>query len=461
MYEIKVDLYYGGSKVRNQISLKINNDEINSLLYYQGTTQNIRLNYNQERLRDFYHHNTAYTMMNTLLFPDFENEKIRFIEENRSVNLCLFDHFEELLKVYRNIYSAMCKYTFLQTKKQMYAYRQDRMAMLQYIYNGQIPSFISASLEKNIKLDFHDKKGCLLLNLEAEKNVIYIKMNEVLGELSGYPEEEEILFEPFLSVVSYKDLELSEEETCLRDIDGKQPARKLLLRVGKTSVGDRECNIKESDIMDSKYIENAKKVLKKLMRKQIPEVEEQVNYLYWKRLLQLYLKLEFQRIYNEIFKGNLKVEKLKETLLDDISKFKRDADKKRREYESQLKKIIIVLSIMNPFVAFFLALSFISGYENPMKILSLMVSTLCAILSGVCSSLSYQGKWKQRTTTYLRLDELERDIEYDMEVDMSHLKEYIERFKGIIVEDDRACEENTVSVLKHFNSIYISPDLKK
>ena len=81
---------------------------------------------------------------------------------------------------------------------------------------------------------------------------------------------------------------------------------------------------------------------------------------------------------------------------------------------------------------------------------------MCTIIIGICQSLALQGKWQQRTVTFLKLDELERDIRYDYEIDEEEMKQYIQRFKQILTNDDAGCETNTNKVVKYLDTMFQS-----
>ena len=55
----------------------ITQEELRSLLYYQGAVEKIQLNSSELELRKFYSINNAYETINMLLFPGIENEKSR------------------------------------------------------------------------------------------------------------------------------------------------------------------------------------------------------------------------------------------------------------------------------------------------------------------------------------------------------------------------------------------------
>ena len=107
--------------------MEFTNEEIRSLLYYQGAVENIALKPNELNLKAFYSVDNAYEAINMLMFDDIESEKVRLYKEKRRISPDILDHVPELLDVYCNIYSAICKYTYQNTNRNaVHTYRDDR-----------------------------------------------------------------------------------------------------------------------------------------------------------------------------------------------------------------------------------------------------------------------------------------------------------------------------------------------
>ena len=85
----------------------ITQEELRSLLYYQGAVEKIQLNSSELELRKFYSINNAYETINMLLFPGIENEKSRLWTEKRRIDEQILDNMDELLNVYLNTISVI------------------------------------------------------------------------------------------------------------------------------------------------------------------------------------------------------------------------------------------------------------------------------------------------------------------------------------------------------------------
>ena len=81
-----------------------------------------------------------------LLFPGIENERIRLSEEERNIDEEKLDYMEEILSIYQNLYSAICKYTYSKTENsEIVTYRDDRELTYFGIQNGDNATFLSTT----------------------------------------------------------------------------------------------------------------------------------------------------------------------------------------------------------------------------------------------------------------------------------------------------------------------------
>lgn len=447
--------------------LKFTEDEIDALLFYQGSIENISDN-KRARLEKFYSVNNAYNVLNVLLFPKIGNEKAR-IAEKRELNHELILHIPELLKIYCNIYSAMCKYTFLYDKNDVLTTRRtDRVHSIGIYEKGETCSFLSTTINEQADISFCEKKGLILLEVRSMGQIEHINLNKVLGDSSVYQEEEEILYAPFLHV-NLEEIKLDETEKKLKDYKGEPPLGKYKLTLVNSLISGKQwenslcegCVESElyQKIINKKSLDNVIYVWDALKRrKKINSVRKKV-YIEWKEALQEYLKKQFQIIKNSVLKAA--DEKQIYVLQKDISDYKNWTNEKRMEYEGSLKKCNVALSVIQPLIAMSLALSFIGKIEIYVKIMGIVLACVSMIIYRLCESLGLKGKVEQRTLTYLRLDELERDVKYELLINQEKEKEFIERFKDIIYDDDRKCESNVQKIIRTLDDLATSNTLKE
>ena len=214
--------------------MEFTNEEIRSLLYYQGAVENIALKPNELNLKAFYSVDNAYEAINMLMFDDIESEKVRLYKEKRRISPDILDHVPELLDVYCNIYSAICKYTYQNTNRNaVHTYRDDRNYTYAHMKRyGKNESFLSCTLNSQKKENvFQNKENLTFFEFVAGTDIEYLEMNKVLGKMSAYPGEEEVLFPPFLEV-HLKEEKMTENEVKSETKNelGTEPVGKLIAK---------------------------------------------------------------------------------------------------------------------------------------------------------------------------------------------------------------------------------------
>lgn len=428
--------------------------EKNALLYYQGGINEIHLDASEAHLKDFYAYEKAYQIMNALLMPGMENEIARMVNEGREFELSILDHIDELLRVYFRIYSAACKYTFYYEKRNWnHTYRVDRMNTLGFLKHGQMYSFMSTSGNTNGSRDFaKEKADVLLLEVDAPANVEHVDINEVLGEASVYPEEEEILYVPFV-FLDKEEVQMTASEQAYLDKNGNPPEAKFLLRLRLSSVSPEEIdsnsvemNLLYAKIIDQSELDNAKAVWMCLMDGTQWGMDQQIRYEAWKEKIQIYLRLRFSEIKWEIGMPDRRLQMLKQ----EAGAYIVETDKKRHWYKGWMKAANISCAILYPLAALMMALGFMEDYDVETRCLSLIFTALATIVLGICKGCALEKKWQQRTIIFLKLDELLRDIQYEKNMDIKVVEGFITTFKNIMKEDNAMCCENTKTVVGHF-----------
>lgn len=282
----------------------ITESEIKSLLAYQGAAQPLE--------GAIYNYFKTYEIINMLLFPGIENERIRLFEEKRNIDEEKLDYMEEILVIYQNLYSAICKYTYRRTENpQIVTYRDDRELTYFGMQDGENDTFLSTTLKPGRQNAlFQDKIRLFLMDFVAAGQVEYLKMNEVLGKRSAFPGEEEILFPPFLQV-STELLPLSDQERRLKGHGGEPVAGKCKVIIKDSNIVPEE--LSEADerylgevrdkIVNPEKIRNAKAVWRKLKLKQEPGARMVEEYVEWKDELKIYLLRVFSKIKYECLHG--------------------------------------------------------------------------------------------------------------------------------------------------------------
>lgn len=479
---------------------EINRLEKDSILYYQGGGANIELSPANESLREFYNIQNSYIVINALLMPGISNESVRLKEERKKVNISIFKHMDELLKVYCRLYSAMCKYTYLYKHgDRCYTYRVDRMNTLNFLRYGQMYSFMSTKKYKDSDDDFNSKAGILLLEVTAQGNIECVDVNAVLEEESLYPREQEILFAPFV-LLDKDPIEMTEEEKLYRDIHNNPPMAKYLLHLRASSIApckidEKEITVLYQEVTIRDSMSTVRQVWEKLMEGEELEINLVQRYARWKEKLQTYLRMCFSGIKYEVLLYDLNTDEMCRTsqtqnldkgqdegmgvdgnqdvgdtwkfqkrlskLEKDIDNYYKYTDEKRREYKCYVQSVNVIVSVLYPLTALFIALSMVDNLQILMQILGVISSAIGAIIPLIAKGFAWNEKLQQRTNTYMMLDRLMRDMSYDNSLDEERLEKYIEYYKEIIDEDNRRGLANVLIMGTHSENLVKKSEKKE
>lgn len=136
--------------------------------------------------------------------------------DNISLNTFSEEHFNYSMEVIKNVYSAICKYSYDTDSSKLWLYRGTTESELKYVQrnNGIYNKLISTSLQENVALQHAgdkfiapdqdpSKKVVLRLKLR-DKHIPYINVNDVLGEETNFMEEEEVVLSPFCRLEEVK-----------------------------------------------------------------------------------------------------------------------------------------------------------------------------------------------------------------------------------------------------------------
>lgn len=315
-------------------------------------------------------------------------------------------------------------------------------------------SFLSATLnEKKKENPFQEKDGLTFFEFQVNSDVECLDMNEVLGEMSGYPGEREILFPPFLNV-ELKHMEMTPDEKKMRGIKDKVPCGKYLVvfrdsRIFPTALTSQirtELIKLRKLILDPASIENAKAVWKQIRENNYnpKNVERIIYYLKWKRNLQLYIRKCYSVIKWETmgFKGRECM--FRNELNNHISA----ANEKRKRYENILHFIFGTEVFFGVLAGIFLAFNVLEYHSECSKIVAIYALGTVAFLAGVSKVLSLTDKLHQRTDIFLRYDELRMKWKYEMVKDTEKLNEYIQKMIDISISDNELCRQYTRNNIK-------------
>lgn len=413
----------------------INKKEFQSLLFYQGASDHIELDPSESVLEDFYSIDNGYETINMLLFPGIENEKARLqIEKRDKISDKILNHMDELLEIYNRLYSAMCKYTYhTQKNDKLLTYRDDRKHTYLCMQDG---------------------------------------MNDVLGDQSMYPDENEVLYPPFL----YLDTELlllTSEEEQLRDIHGNPPYGKVHVMLKGSTIVVQDLTEEEKEELEKcrdkliapKEIANIKIVWNAIRNEEESKYPKEIaQYCRWKERLRLYLRERYVQIkYDVLNAGKQSVGKQMnweraQMFLDDLKERTDEANNKREKYENELKWINMAEIITGGIAGFFFSLNML-GYVSisckdlsvDSRVIALLFTFLCIGLAAACKTLSLKDKLRQRTIEFLDYDKLQNDWTYEKEKTEDKLERYIRRMRQIEEQDNKRCLQYTDRMIRNMS----------
>lgn len=406
-------------------------------------------------LEEFYKIDNAYETINVLLFPGIENEKARLRIENRNIDENIFNNMDELLNVYGWLYSAMCKYTLYTTEgKILHTRRDDRRHTYQCMQSGINDSFLSTSLNLESSKYFQKKDGLVLMEFIAEDTVEHIDINEVLGEKSAYQEEREILYSPFL-YLTLEPLTLGEDEKKIEDYHKNPPCGKCLISLKGSTINPKKLTQEEKEwlvrtrkeLIAEEEIENVKKVWNAIRMNVENSCQNEIEqYIRWKQKLKSYLRELYASIKYE--QKSIWENQREFVFIKDLQNRIYYTDCKRREYESTLQKyagweIVLGICVGIVFAFIMIGLDFIAC-----KMVAILLIGLFTGVKLKCENKSLKQKLKQRTSAYLKYDELLNDWKYEPEKTEKMLEIYIIKMREIEKIDNKWCEEYTEQMIE-------------
>lgn len=144
----------------------------------------------------------------------------------------------------------------------------------------------------------------------------------------------------------------------------------------------------------------------------------------------------------------------------DIEFYYEYTNNKRKKYKLYVQCVNVIVSILYPLTALSVALSFLKNLQILMNVFSLLFSAIGTIVLLVSKGLAWNEKLQQRTVTYLKLDELMRDMRYERSLNEDNLNRYVERYKMIISEDNKAGLGNVMIMGKHSKNVTNESEIK-
>lgn len=282
----------------------ISTTEKNSLCFYQGDINNYEVSTELEKIKyatPFYKTEKAYNLLNMLLYPGMNNEYARICLEGKKIPISLLRSMEEILFVYENIFSLMCKNSLVHEDKKFYVYRKDRIQSMEMLEVGYTFGFTSCSLTDESNPYFIKKKaGILLLELEIPGYIPHVCVNEIVGK-NKFFSQEEVLLPPFVCFEK-EQRDFTASELLYRDINNEAPKAKYLLKMSHMNIEEQIGSLEK--ILNN--AEMAEDILRHFEQEHEITPEEKNCYCQWKVEIRNYIRNRFSDICRKN-KGNTNV----------------------------------------------------------------------------------------------------------------------------------------------------------
>lgn len=415
--------------------------EKDSVRFYQG---DVRKRTEDGTLSDslteagFYGIPSAYKTMNCLMFDGIANEKERISEGATALNPVVFLEIENVVDVFCDIFRAMFKCRNKNRKK--IVYRTDRGISVQEMKKlEQTISFTSTSKEDNPKEYFCKKKSLTLLEFIVPPGMPYLDFEEVLGDDYYYADQKEILLPPFLRAAFYEGKLTAEEET-YRDADDQPPQGKCIVVLEMLSL-PTQIRTDQEDSFGLQCLTSRKAKMAEILSRMIDQKEvsqqEIREYCAWKADFRKKIIARFCKIQSEYeyIETDDSFQSRKHRLMEDVKKLAEEFDNRRKDYKNHVKWYNILLAVVSVAPVVCATLSFIAEIETQMKVAAILTSSAAMILTRILKVEAYYFKLSQRTKTWLRLRDLDRQMKYENHWDEQKLESYVESFRTILKED--------------------------
>lgn len=238
----------------------------------------------------------AYRTLNALLFEGCRNEQERIWEEGHKLNPDFIMRIEETVQIYTDIFTLM-KEEKGDFTDNVVGKRIERASSVIYYENGFTQSFFSSS-KRDYESEFSRKNGIVLLETEITANVPFIDYEKILtrNEYKHW-DEREILLPPFLHIEMNKVPLTAAETKKVRDLNRKPPIGKYRLKT--IDFPDYRKSILDSEKALWQQITVGKEAAVYSLEKmnEGDKKQDYKEYISWKEKLQMYLKIQFSKIW--------------------------------------------------------------------------------------------------------------------------------------------------------------------
>lgn len=128
----------------------------------------------------------------------------------------------------------------------------------------------------------------------------------------------------------------------------------------------------------------------------------------------------------------------------------------RKKYEKKVEISGLLTIFLYPAATIALGFSYM---EVPwMKTVSLIMTSIGTVIPIIVKYFAWGEKLQQRTDTFLKLDELKRDLDYETNLDEEMVNRFVDRYKEIVREDNRMGRNNSSLQTKYLKDTFLTKD---
>ena len=275
-------------------SYGVTNSEIADICFYEGIPDNSRPGL-------FYSLPNAYQTLNLLMMNGLDGEKIRIFEEGQKPNSIYIKYWEKTVELFKNIFSAQCKYSKNKANIVQKLFRMDRLINANQMIESQKTIAYTSTTKAELLTSFIvEKKDPVIETVHLLKRVPMFDYQEVLVDDYAYTDEEEVLLPPFLSINrnefgTDRVVKVSEEYIAKTlDLDFNEMLFDPYTKSQKEEYRD---NL-------NRYLDQAAKTLDSFVKNPgiLPKATEEnfQGYINWKKAFKGLINIELSEIYSSI-----------------------------------------------------------------------------------------------------------------------------------------------------------------
>ena len=277
----------------------IEDEEIMDLCLYEGCGDSVRPGL-------FYQLPVAYQTFNLLMMDGLIGENVRIGEEKQCPNGVYIRDWRRTVKVFKNVFSAMCKYyTNLVNVDDIIMYRADRQVNSNMMRkHKRTIAFTSTSKADFLEGFAYGKKNLTYVKCRLSKRVPIADYAAILGDDYVYSDEAEILLPPWLAIEK-----IDNEKETDHPYEKDDMITTYSIVFGDMSFDNCSDNKEGLIRILDEYCEEAAGILDEFRKN--PDLartavrDNYPHYAVWKKVFREFVNLELSEMWNKLVKDQM------------------------------------------------------------------------------------------------------------------------------------------------------------